>query len=158
MLKPKQKPGVDATPTEVDSSKLDHYLPQPALPQVMTYFQVLLAPTPTARLPLSAQSIAGISALHPLLPISDITATHRMHRNHSLRMSNLFSRLDAVDVCANPGVKVDACAFGPASADSHSSDKQCTVFRVTFQAGRLLKYAVSSEKVGKDGESMASSF
>ncbi|OJA09930.1 hypothetical protein AZE42_04875 [Rhizopogon vesiculosus] len=150
MLKPKQKPIVDATPTEVDSSELDHYLPQSSLPQVMTYFQMPLAPAPTARLPLSAQSTTGISALHPLLPISDIAATHRMHRNHLLRMSNLFSCLDAADVYANPGVKVDAYAFGPASADSHSSDKQCKVFRVTFQAGRLLKYAVSSGKVGKE--------
>ncbi|OAX41874.1 hypothetical protein K503DRAFT_767266 [Rhizopogon vinicolor AM-OR11-026] len=132
MLKPKQKPVVYETPAEVDSSELDYYLPQSALPQVMTYLQVPLAPTPTARLPLSAQSAAGISALHPLLPVSDIAATHRMHRNHSLRVSTLFSRLDAADVWANPGVKVDAYAFGPASADSHSSDKQCTVLRVTF--------------------------
>jgi hypothetical protein len=132
MLKPKQKPIVAETPSEVDSSELNHYLPQPALPQVTTYLQVPLAPTPTARLPLSAQPTAGVNALHPLLPVSDIAAAHRMHRNHSLRVSTLFSRLDAANVWADPGVKVDAYAFGPGLADSHPSDKQCTVLRVTF--------------------------
>lgn len=131
MFKARQKPIVVETPSEVDSSELDHYLPQPALPQVVTYLQVSLAPTPTARLPLSAQS-TGISALHPLLPVSDIAASHRMHHNHSLRVSTLFSRLDAANVWADPGVEVGAYAFVPGSANSHPSDKQCTVLRVTF--------------------------
>lgn len=133
MLKPILKPIAAETPTEADSSELDHYFYKSALPQVMAYLQVPLAPTPTARLPLSAQSAAaGISVLHPLLPVSDIAATHRMHRNHSLRVSTLFSRLDAANVWADPGVKVDAYAFGPCATDSHPSDKQCTVLRVTF--------------------------
>lgn len=132
MLKAKQKPIAVETPLEVDSSELEHYFPQPPLPQVVTYLQVSLAPTPTARLPLSAQSTTGINALHPLLPVSDIAATHRMHHNHSLRVSTLFSRLDAANVWADPGVEVGAYAFGPGSAGSHPSDKQCTVLRVTF--------------------------
>ncbi|KAG2138961.1 hypothetical protein DEU56DRAFT_801098 [Suillus clintonianus] len=134
MLKPKQRSIVAEIPTEIDISELDHYLPQPALPEVTTYLLVPLAPTPTARLPLSAYS-TGTSALHPLLPVPAIAAEHRMHRNHSLRVSTLFSRLDAANVWDDPGVGVDAYAFGPSlgpgSADN-PSDEQCTILRVTL--------------------------
>ncbi|KAG1748906.1 uncharacterized protein EDB91DRAFT_1079035 [Suillus paluster] len=134
MLKQKQKPIVAEIPTGIDISELDHYLPQPDVPEVTTYLLVPLAPTPTARLPLSAQSTTGSSTLHPLLPVSDIAAAHRMHRNHSLRVSTLFSRLDAAKVWDDPGVSVDAYAFGtsPGLSDSHPNEKQCTVLRVTF--------------------------
>lgn len=131
MLKPRQKLIVAQVPTEVDISELDHYMPQPALPEVTTYLLVPIAPTPTARLPLSAHSTMGTSSLHPLLPVPEIAAAHRMHRNHSLRVSTLFSRLDAANVWANPGVGVDAYAFGPGLGDN-PSDKQCTILRVTF--------------------------
>lgn len=133
MLKQNQKSIVADIPTEVDISEIDHYFPQLDVPEVTTYLLVPLAPTPTARVPLSAQSTAG-STLHPLLPVSDIATTHRMHRNHSLRVSTLFSRLDAAKVWDDPGVSVDAYAFGPGPgvADSHPNEKQCTVLRVTF--------------------------
>ncbi|KAG1768601.1 hypothetical protein EV702DRAFT_1144144 [Suillus placidus] len=131
MLKPKQKLIVAEVPTEVDISELDHYMPQPAFSEVTTYLLVPIAPTPTARLPLSAHSTAGTSLLHPLLPVPEIAAAHRMHRNHSLRVSTLFSRLDAANVWDDPGVGVDAYAFGPGLGDNPSY-KQCTILRVTF--------------------------
>jgi hypothetical protein len=131
MLKPKQKFIVSEIPTEVDISELDHYMPQPVLPEVTTYLLVPIAPTPTARLPLSARSTAGIGSLHPLLPVPEIAAVHKMHRNHSLRVSTLFSRLDAANVWDDPGVGVDAYAFGQGLGDN-TSDKQCTILRVTF--------------------------
>ncbi|KAG2365876.1 hypothetical protein BDR07DRAFT_1449635 [Suillus spraguei] len=131
MLKPKQKLIVAQVPTEIDISELDHYMPQPALPEVTTYLLVPIAPTPTARLPLSARSATGTSSLHPLLPVPEIAAAHKMHRNHSLRVSTLFSRLDAANVWDDPGVGVDAYAFGPGLGDD-PSDKQCTILRVTF--------------------------
>lgn len=131
MLKPKEKLIVAEVPTEVDISELDHYLPQPALPEVTTYLLVPIAPTPTARLPLSAHSTVGTSSLHPLLPVPEIATAHRMHRDHSLRVSTLFSRLDAANVWDDPGVGVDAYAFGPGLGDN-PSDKQCTILRVTF--------------------------
>lgn len=131
MLKQRQIPIIAETSTEVDVSELDHYMPQLALPEVTTYLLVPIAPTPTARLPLSAHSAAGIGSLHPLLPVPEIAATHKMHRNHSLRVSTLFSRLDAANVWDDPGVGVDAYAYGQGSGDN-SSDKQCTILRVTF--------------------------
>ncbi|KAG2140969.1 uncharacterized protein EDB93DRAFT_1089736, partial [Suillus bovinus] len=131
MLKPKQRSIVAEVPTEFDISELDHYMPQPALPEVTTCLLVPIAPTPTARLPLSAHSTAGISPLHPLLPVPEIAAAHRMHRNHSLRVSTLFSRLDGANVWDDPGVGVDAYAFAPGLGDNQS-DKQCTILRVTF--------------------------
>lgn len=131
MLKPKQKLIVAQVATEIDISELDHYMPQPALPEVTTYLLVPIAPTPTARLPLSARSATGTSSLHPLLPVPEIAAAHKMHRNHSLRVSTLFSRLDAANVWDDPGVGVDAYAFGPGLGDD-PSDKQCTILRVTF--------------------------
>ncbi|KIK41545.1 hypothetical protein CY34DRAFT_805915 [Suillus luteus UH-Slu-Lm8-n1] len=131
MLKQKQRPIVTETSTEVDVSELDHYMPQLALPEMTTYLLVPIAPTPTARLPLSAHSAAGIGSLHPLLPVPEIAATHKMHRNHSLRVSTLFSRLDAANVWDDPGVGVDAYAYGQGLGDN-SSDKQCTILRVTF--------------------------
>ncbi|KAG1729810.1 hypothetical protein EDB19DRAFT_1742506 [Suillus lakei] len=103
MLKPKQKQIVADILSEVDISELDHYLPQPSCRNI----------------------------LHPLLPVPDIAAAHRTHRNHSLRVSTLFSRLDAAKVWDDPGVSVDAYAFGPGLADD-PSDKQCTILRVTF--------------------------
>lgn len=131
MLKQKQRPIIAETSTEIDVSELDHYMPQLALPEVMTYLLVPIAPTPTARLPLSAHSNAGIGSLHPLLPVPEIAATHKMHRNHSLRVSTLFSRLDAANVWDDPGVGVDAYAYGQGLGDD-SSDKQCTILRVAF--------------------------
>jgi hypothetical protein len=131
MLKQKQRLIVADIPTEVDISELDHYMPQPALPEVTTYLFVPIAPTPTARLPLSAHSTAGTGSLHPLLPVPEIAAAHKTHRNHSLRVSTLFSRLDAANVWDDPGVGVDAYAYGHGLGDS-PSDKQCTILRVTF--------------------------
>ncbi|KAG1868837.1 hypothetical protein C8R48DRAFT_539291, partial [Suillus tomentosus] len=131
MLKPKQKLVVAEVPAEIDISELDHYMPQPALPEVTTYLLVPIAPTPTSRLPLSALSTVGTSSFHPLLPVPEIAAAHKTHRNHSLRVSTLFSRLDAASVWDDPGVGVDAYAFGSNLGDN-PSDKQCTILRVTF--------------------------
>lgn len=131
MLKPKQKLIVAEAPAEIDISELDHYMPQPALPEVTTYLLVPIAPTPASRLPLSALAAVGTSSFHPLLPVPEIAAAHKTHRNHSLRVSTLFSRLDAASVWDDPGVGVDAYAFGSNLGD-HPSDKQCTILRVTF--------------------------
>lgn len=126
MLKFKPTPVV-AEP-QCDASELDVYFPVDPTPAVTTHLLVPLAPTPTARLPLSSRTDAD--APHPLLPISDLAFIHTSHRLHSLRVSTLFARLDSANVWDDPGVNVDAYAFGPRH-DAH--EKQCTILRVTFR-------------------------
>ena len=125
MLKP--KPPVIAEP-QCDTSEFDVYFPVEPTPAVTTHLLVPLAPTPTARLPLSARTDGG--GAHPLLPISDLASIHTTHRLHSLRVSTLFSRLDTANVWDDPGVNVDAYAFGPRH---DAQEKQCTILRVTFR-------------------------
>jgi len=111
-----------------EPSELDIYFPVQPAPAVTTYLLVPLAPTPTARLPLSAGSTT-----HPLLPISEVASTHYNHRLHTLRVSTLFARLDSGQVWDDPAVTVDAYAYGPRdSSDDNAREKQCTVLRVSF--------------------------
>ena len=129
MLKPNPKP-VIAEP-QCDPSEVDVYFPVHPTPDVTTHLLVPLAPTPTARLPLSARTNGGDA--HPLLPIVDLAAVHTSHRLHSLRVSTLFARLDAEKVWDDPGVNVAAYAFGPRHDTQGAQEKQCTVLRVTFR-------------------------
>lgn len=123
MLNPNSMPLITET-----QSELDFYFPPEPTPAVTTHLLVPLAPTPTARLPLSTHSDGG--GAHPLLPISDLAYIHSSHRLHSLRVSTLFARLDSANVWDDPGVNVDAYAFGP----RHDADeKQCTILRVMFR-------------------------
>lgn len=114
-----------ATPiAEPDPSELDVYFPVEPVPPATTHLLVPLAPTPSARLPLSCHSDG------PLLPISHLAHIHTSHHLHSLRVSTLFARLDTANVWDDPGVNVDAYAFGP----RHDTlEKQCTVLRVSFR-------------------------
>lgn len=127
MLKSKPKPFI-TEPQCHDTSELDVYFPVESTPPVTTHLLVPLAPTPTARLPLSTRSDAG--GAHPLLPISNLAYIHTSHRLHSLRVSTLFARLDTANVWNDPGVNVDAYAFGP---HHDAQEKQCTILRVTFK-------------------------
>lgn len=111
----------------VEPSELDIYFPLLPVLDVTTHLLVPLAPTPTARLPLAAGN-AG----HRLLPVSDIVSTSRNHGLHALRVSTLFSRLDAGDVWDDPGVSVDAYAYGPRDIAGDTCERQCTVLRVAF--------------------------
>ncbi|KAL4065237.1 hypothetical protein J3A83DRAFT_434580 [Scleroderma citrinum] len=112
-----------------EPSELDIYFPLQPAPAVTTHLLVPLAPTPTARLPLSAGS-----ATHPLLPISELASTHYNHRLHTLRVSTLFARLDYGEIWDDPGVTVDAYAYGTTvnDDDDNAREKQCTVLRVSF--------------------------
>lgn len=129
MLKPKPKPFIPEP--QYDPSELDVYFPVQPAPAVTTHLLVPLAPTPTARLPLSVRADSG--SAHPLLPIADLAAIHTTHRLHTLRVSTLFARLDAENVWDDPGVNVDAYAFGPRHDAQDAQEKQCTVLRVTFR-------------------------
>ncbi|KAG9318219.1 hypothetical protein JVU11DRAFT_300 [Chiua virens] len=126
MLKPKPEP--ITTELHYAASELDVYFPVEPTPAVTTHLLVPLAPTPTGRLPLLTRTDGGHA--HPLLPISDLVSLHTSHRFHSLRVSTLFARLDAANVWDDPGVNVDAYAFGPRHG---TREKECTVLRVTFR-------------------------
>ncbi|KIJ04583.1 hypothetical protein PAXINDRAFT_57608, partial [Paxillus involutus ATCC 200175] len=96
MLKPKPQSIVAETQSEqADASELEVYFPLEPTPAVATHILVPLAPTPTARLPLSSRT-AGSTA-HPLLPIPELSSIHYSHHLHSLRVSTLFARLDTAN-------------------------------------------------------------
>ncbi|KAH7928211.1 hypothetical protein BV22DRAFT_1031032 [Leucogyrophana mollusca] len=132
MIKPKTKEEPFTFSISETAEELEHYFAAPQSAQVTTHLLVPLAPTPTFRLPLSAHSGSPIDITHPLLPIADVATTHHLHRTHSLRVSSLFARLDAANVWDDPGVGVDAYAYGPRDYYDESTEKQCTILRVTF--------------------------
>ncbi|KAG6379175.1 hypothetical protein JVT61DRAFT_11617 [Boletus reticuloceps] len=106
MLKPKPTPVM--TRPQSEASELDVYFPIQPVPAVTTHLLVPLAPTPTARLPLSAHNDGG--GCQPCLPDST-----------------------PANVWDDPGVNVDAYAFGPRHNAQDTQEKQCTVLRVTFR-------------------------
>ncbi|KAI6009418.1 hypothetical protein F5J12DRAFT_823484 [Pisolithus orientalis] len=127
-LKPRSEPIISqAKKDSAASSELDVYFPLLPAPDVTTHLLVPLAPTPTARVPLAAGN-----SRHRLLPVSEIVSTSRNHELHALRVSTLFSRLDAGNVWDDPGVSVDAYAYGPRDVASDTCERQCTVLRVAF--------------------------
>ncbi|KAH7890021.1 hypothetical protein F5I97DRAFT_625975 [Phlebopus sp. FC_14] len=132
MLKPEAQPIVVGIRNEHadDASELDIYFPLESPPVVTTHLLVPLAPTPTARLPLSSHTIA--STVQSLVPIPELQSIHQDHRKHSLRVSTLFARLDVANVWDDPGVNIDAYAYAPRSASHLEQERLCTILRVTF--------------------------
>jgi len=105
------------------SQQLDHYFPDPT-PAVITTLLIPLAPTPTARMPLSARTQD-----QQVLPWREIMHLHNMHSTHALRVSSLFSRLDAANVWER-GVRCSAFSHG--NDPSHNGDAICTILQVEF--------------------------
>ena len=86
-----------AQPVSETQTEFDHYFAASS-PEVFTNLLVPLAPTPSSRQPLP-------SAPSPsLIPLSILMDVHASHELHSLRVSSLFSRLDAAKVWVDPGV------------------------------------------------------
>ncbi|KAI0818701.1 hypothetical protein BC629DRAFT_1463608 [Irpex lacteus] len=125
-LEPSTRPVVASTAAveavSTQEAELDHYFPAPAVADVTTVLLIPLAPTPTSRLPLPTNPSVHTSN-HPLIPFAYLASVHDDHVTHSLRVSSLFSRLDAARVFDDPGVTTSA--FG------HSSGL-CTVLEVKF--------------------------
>jgi hypothetical protein len=107
---------------EPATQEMDKYFPVPTTPDITTYLLIPLAPTPTSRVPLDPN---GGSARHPLLPLSSLVSLHNEHEMHSLRVSSLFSRLDAANVW-NRGV---VCSSYASHADK---DGVCTILKIEF--------------------------
>ncbi|EEB88509.1 hypothetical protein MPER_13615, partial [Moniliophthora perniciosa FA553] len=98
MLKPKLT--VSSLGSSLDTNQenqtsmpqMDKYFAAPAIPDVTTHLLIPLAPTPTNRTPLDPNG-SGPS----LLPYASLASIHNGHELHALRVSSLFSRLDAAN-------------------------------------------------------------
>ncbi|GBE82768.1 hypothetical protein SCP_0411530 [Sparassis crispa] len=103
---PAEKPVEQVAAAEEDKSKddLEHYFPAPTTPDVTTHLLIPLAPTPTARMPLSPSPYPSTTSAHPLLPLPIIAGLHNSHNTHALRVSSLFARLDAAKVFTSSDV------------------------------------------------------
>lgn len=88
-----------ATPRGEDKStattEFDKYFVPAPVPDVSTTLLVPLAPTPTARVPLS--HTLSIDR-HPLLPLMELSALHVDAEHHASRVKALFEQLDASEV------------------------------------------------------------
>ncbi|KLO18867.1 hypothetical protein SCHPADRAFT_899429 [Schizopora paradoxa] len=101
------------------SEEQDRYFAAPcsAAPGTTTVLLIPLAPTPSSRVPLSDTSSEPL-----LLPFTELSSIITSHHMHSLRVSTLFSRLDAGGVWEKG---VHCSAHGDASG-------LCTVLRIEF--------------------------
>ena len=84
-------------PVSETQVEFDHYFAAPPA-TVTTNVLVPLAPTPSSRQPLPSTPSPS------LIPLSILLDVHASHELHSLRVSSLFSRLDAAKVWIDPGV------------------------------------------------------
>jgi hypothetical protein len=103
------------------ASEMDQYFTSPVVPSVTTLLLIPLAPTPTNRVPLPPD----VSDHPSLLPLPTLVSIHNSHEMHSLRVSALFSRLDAANVWER-GVLCSAYADRP------NAQGVCTILKVEF--------------------------
>ena len=103
MVQPTKKEVQLAPEAQVE---FDHYFTAtPAV--VITNLLVPLAPTPSSRQPLPSTPSPS------LIPLSILLDVHASHEFHSLRVSSLFSRLDAAKVWVDP--RVSCSVYGDPS-------------------------------------------
>ena len=77
------------------ATEFDKYFVPPRVPDVSTTLLIPLAPTPTARVPLSHTLSYD---RHPLIPIMELSALHVDTERHASRVKALFDQLDAAQV------------------------------------------------------------
>jgi len=102
-------------------SELDQYFVTPATSDMTTCLLIPLAPTPTSRVPLNPFASTNTS----LLPLGELASIRASHEIHSLRVSSLFSRLDAANVWER-GVQCSAFSHGG------GVEGVCTMLKVEF--------------------------
>ncbi|KIJ44170.1 hypothetical protein M422DRAFT_30673 [Sphaerobolus stellatus SS14] len=108
---------IPAPSSVYDEEEMQHYFQAPEAPSVVTYLQIPLAPTPTARVPLSANPVPH------LLPLSALAREHALHSKHTIRVSSLFRRLDAANVWERG-----------ASCESYGDPSGlCTILQIKFE-------------------------
>ena len=134
----RMKPDKHTNKIKTHEDEMEHYFSAPRS-NVTTNLLIPLAPTPTARLPLSSEPE---STQHPLLPLPLIGSIHASHSRHALRVSTIFTRLDQSNVWAR-GVTCSAYSQGHTrklpshlisdEADAEQEEGVCTVLKVTFE-------------------------
>ncbi|KAH9180219.1 hypothetical protein EDB89DRAFT_2061929 [Lactarius sanguifluus] len=77
------------------ATDFDKYFVPPRVPDVSTTLLIPLAPTPTARVPLSHTLSYD---RHPLIPLMELSALHVDSERHASRVKALFQQLDAAQV------------------------------------------------------------
>lgn len=125
MMKPKLTisslgSSLDTQETQPSVPEMDEYFTTPVVPKVTTYLLIPLAPTPTNRTPLDPTG--GRSSL---LPYSSLASIHNGHELHALRVSSLFSRLDAANVWDR---NVNCTSY----ASRADLEGVCTILKVEF--------------------------
>ncbi|KAJ3785349.1 hypothetical protein GGU10DRAFT_355242 [Lentinula aff. detonsa] len=123
MLKPKNVFTYNSNPVPApeSGSDMDHYFATAIGPSVTTCLLVPLAPTPTRRVPLPSD----VPDHSTLLPLPTLASIHNSHELHSLRVSALFSRLDAANVWAK-GVLCSAYS------ERGYGEGVCTMLKIEF--------------------------
>lgn len=111
----------DGARKQPGEKNMDKYFPVAEKAPVTTQLLIPLAPS-TAH---STLFIGNVAEPQPLLPILDIAKINRDHELHSLRVSSLFSRLDAANVW-NKGVECSAYA------SRASPEGVCDILKVEF--------------------------
>ncbi len=105
----------------VESADIEQYFVAPVTKAVTTALLIPLAPTPTSRMPLPADTLPHES----LLPLPALASMHNAHELHALRVSALFSRLDAANVWDRG---VECSAYGSRAG----AEGVCTILKVEF--------------------------
>ncbi len=77
------------------ATEFDKYFVPPRVPDVSTTLLIPLAPTPTARVPLSHTLTYD---RHPLIPLMELSALHVDAERHASRVKALLEQLDAAQV------------------------------------------------------------
>ena len=94
-------------------------------PDVVTYLQVALAATPSARMPFAASTDGSLDSTR-LLPLRAMLNTQQLFYAQSEFVSNLFRTMDAHDVWNSPKGRVKVESWGDLSG-------LCTELRVRFE-------------------------
>ncbi|KIY62512.1 hypothetical protein CYLTODRAFT_317210, partial [Cylindrobasidium torrendii FP15055 ss-10] len=120
-MPPIQAPSSSKT-EEPKAQEYEQYFAAPEPKPVTTVMLIPLAPTPTERMPLPTHT----SPHDSLLPLPTLASMHNAHELHAIRVSSLFSRLDAARVW-DKGVRTSAYSSRP------SSDGVCTILKIEFE-------------------------
>ena len=97
-------------------------------PEVITYLQVALAATPSARMPFAASANGSIDSTR-LLPLRAILNMRQQFHAQSEFVSSLFSRMDAHNIWNSHRGRVTAESWGDLNG-------LCTELRVRFEGWR----------------------